>query len=152
MLPAWTDAGTLPPGEHAATWAECVERFGWNPYRLTLLEGLLRALQNLRDAGCQRVFLDGSFVTSKEAPGDYDGCWETRGVDVALLDPIFIDVADIRAGRPRQKAKYRGELFAASWPADGKRRFREFFQYDRDDRPKGIVVIDLIDGDLHDRH
>ena len=35
---------------------------------------------------------------------------------------------------PQQKAKYRGELFAASWPADAKRRYREFFQYDRDDR------------------
>ena len=51
-------------------------------------------------------------------------------------------------GRPQQKAKYRGELFAASWPANAKCRCREFFQYDRDDRPKGIVVIDLVAGYL----
>jgi hypothetical protein len=69
-------------------------------------------------------------------------------VDPRRLDPVFIDATDIRLGRPRQKAKYRGELFGASWPADAKRRFREFFQYDRDDRPKGIVVIDLTAGDL----
>lgn len=148
MLPSWTVEGTLPPGEHAADWPECVNRFGWNPYRLWLLEGLLLALQNLRNAGCRRVFLDGSFVTTKEVPGDYDGCWETRGVDTSLLDPLFIDINEIRAGRKKQKAKYRGELFAASWPADGKRLFRQFFQYDRNDRPKGVVVIDLTTGNI----
>jgi hypothetical protein len=109
---------------------------------------LLRALQNLRGAGCERVFLDGSFVTTKDVPGDYDGCWETRGVDPARLDPIFLDIADIRAGRPQQKAKYRGELFAASWPADAKRRYCQFFQYDRNDQPKGVVVIELNSGEL----
>jgi hypothetical protein len=148
LLPSWTAEGTLPPGEHLAAWPECVTRFGWNPHRLRLLEGLLRALQNLRGAGCERVFLDGSFVTTKEVPGDYDGCWETRGVDPARLDPIFLDIADIRAGRPQQKAKYRGELFAASWPADAKRRYRQFFQYDRNDQPKGVVVIELNSGEL----
>lgn len=26
------------------------------------------------------VFVGGSFVTSKEFPGDYDACWDTVGV------------------------------------------------------------------------
>lgn len=84
MLPPWTSAGTLPPGEHPTTWPECVERYGWNPYRRSLLEGLLRALQNLRDAGCRRVFLDGSFVTTKEAPAD-DRDNQPKGVVVMDL-------------------------------------------------------------------
>ena len=35
------------------------------------------ALQNLQQSGCQRIYLDGSFATSKELPGDFDVAWET---------------------------------------------------------------------------
>jgi hypothetical protein len=40
-----------------------------------------RALNDLRDAGCKRVYLNGSFVTSKDEPGDFDACWDPTGVD-----------------------------------------------------------------------
>ena len=66
----------LPPGIHLATWPERVERFGTNERRNEIFAGLLRALQALKAAGCQRAFVDGSFVTSKEVPGDFDG-WES---------------------------------------------------------------------------
>jgi hypothetical protein len=40
--------------------------------RRTLLAGLREALGALREAGCRTVYLDGSFVTAKEAPEDFD--------------------------------------------------------------------------------
>jgi len=46
--------GLLPAGIHEATWEELVARFGWTPYRLTLLAGLKAALDALRLAGCRR--------------------------------------------------------------------------------------------------
>ena len=46
--------GLLPAGIHEATWGERVARFGWTPYRLTLLAGLKAALDALRLAGCRR--------------------------------------------------------------------------------------------------
>jgi hypothetical protein len=115
---------------------------GWTAQRRDLLDGLLRALQALRAAGCRRAYIDGSFVTSKEVPGDFDACWEPLGVDAAALDPALLDFSNKRAA---QKAAYGGELFIASTPADtAGRRFLEFFQQDKaTGDPKGIVTIEL---------
>ena len=88
------------------------------------------------------VYINGSFVTSKEFPNDYDACWEETGVDPTALDPALLT---FDPGRATQKAKYMGELFPASSIAgsDGF-SFREFFQIDKGTgRPKGIVAIDL---------
>jgi hypothetical protein len=116
-----------------------------HPARLALLSGLKAALDALRAAGCRRAYIDGSFVTAKERPADFDGCWEVDGVDLARLDPVLTTFAQRRAA---QKRKYGGELFPADWPADAHgTSFLDFFQRDRaSGRPKGIIAIDL--GDL----
>lgn len=142
MIPAFEPStGLLPAGIHEATWEEFVARFGWTPHRLTLLAGLKAALDALRLAGCRRAYVDGSFVTAKEEPGDFDGCWEPAGVDVDVLDPVLLT---FDPGRRAQKAKYGGELFQANMPADVARTtFLAFFQRSRDGQPKGIVALDL---------
>lgn len=142
MIPAFDPkTGNLPKGEHFATWAEIEARFGHTPWRQKLVNGLKRALEALRAAGCKKVYLDGSFVTEKERPGDFDACWEVEGVNGDLLDEELLDFAD---GRAAQKAKYGGELFPAESNADTTGTlFRAFFQQDRDGNPKGVIVIDL---------
>lgn len=128
---------------HPATWTELASRFGGNPHRQNLLAGLKRALESLRDAGCKRVYIDGSFVTAKAEPGDFDGCWEMEGVNPDKLDPVLLKFANKRAA---QKAKYRGELFLADSQADPSgKRFIDFFQRDKDGNAKGIIAIDLKD-------
>ena len=109
------------------------------------MEGLRAALENLKRAGCRTAYIDGSFVTSKEVPNDFDGCWEEAGVDPFALDPVLLT---FDPGRASQKAKYMGELFPASTIASGDGfSFLEFFQTDKETgRSKGIVAIDL--GDL----
>lgn len=135
--------GNLPSGEHAATWQELVDRFGHTPWRQQLLPGLRDALGLLKAAGCVRAYIDGSFVTGKDEPGDFDGCWDAEGVDFDRLDerlPTF------DRGRATQKAAFLGELFIADARADPQGTlFRDFFQTDREGRRKGIVVIDLRD-------
>jgi hypothetical protein len=141
MLPPIDEAsGYLPPGIHDATWEEFAGRFGFNPYRQSLIEGLLAALDNLRDAGCKSALIDGSFVSRKPHPGDYDGAWDPTDVDWEKIDPILLTFDDKRAA---MKAKYRGELFPATWGAATGVRFAEFFQKDRDGNPKGIVRLAL---------
>ena len=142
MIPAFEESGNLPPGIHAATWDEFVARYGSTPRRLALLAGLKAALDALAAAGCGRAYLDGSFVTSKAAPGDFDGCWEVTSVDPDLLDPVLLVFANQRA---EQKAKYGGEFFPAEAAADPVgTRFLEFFQRDKQTGdPKGIIAFDL---------
>ena len=109
------------------------------------MAGLRDALENLERAGCWRAYIDGSFVTSKEYPNDFDACWEEDGVDPHLLDPVLLT---FDAGRATQKGRYMGELFPASIVADDDGfSFLDFFQRDREEgEPKGIIAIDL--GDL----
>ena len=100
------------------------------------------AIENLRRACCRIVYIDGSFVTSKEIPNDFDACWEEAGVEPELLDPVLLRFG---AGRAEQKARYLGELFPASMGAivDGT-SFLEFFQTDRaTGGTKGIVAVEL---------
>jgi len=90
------------------------------------------------------VYIDGSFVTAKEVPGDFDGCWEPHGVDPDLLDPVLLD---FRHPRRAQKEKFRGEFFIADGGADlAGTHFLEFFQIDKaTGDPKGIIAIDLVE-------
>ncbi|OWK37392.1 DUF6932 family protein [Fimbriiglobus ruber] len=143
MVPDFAEDDNLPPGVHPAEWDELVARFGWNPRRLQLLAGLKRALVPLRSAGCRQLYLDGSFVTAKEIPGDYDAAWNPIGVNLLMLrlvEPVFFDFRNKRAA---QKAKYGGEFFPSTGDADGcGKTFFDFFQQDKSTGlPKGIVVI-----------
>jgi len=132
--------GNLPAGEHAVTWQEMLDRFGHTPWRRKLLHGLLDALRLLKAAGCQRAYIDGSFVTAKQEPGDFDACWDAAGVDFDAVDDRLLT---FDRGRATQKAAFLGELFIADSRADPQGTlFRDFFQIDRDGRRKGIVVID----------
>lgn len=130
----------MPPGVHTVAWAEIAGRFGANSHRARLLSGLLSALQNLAGAGCSEILLDGSFITDKDLPDDYDGAWETRGVDPSLLDPVLLDFTNSRAA---MKAKYGGELFPASLLAAPGVRYRDFFLTDRSGVSKGVLLLNL---------
>ena len=110
MILTLQENGNLPSGIHWAKWEEFETRFGTNPHRRKLLKGLKAAITALRKAGCRIIYIDGSFVTAKELPNDFDGCWSIEGVNADLLDPVFLDFSD---GRAAQKAKYQGELFPA---------------------------------------
>ena len=143
MIPDFVQ-GNLPAGIHWASWDELVTRFSHNERRLKLLDGLKAALKSLRDAGCVTAYVDGSFVTSKEFPNDFDGCWEVNHVDPIRLDPILLKFGKFDRGRIEQKAKYGGELFPVQVENQGTNlTFLEFFQFDKSGSRKGIVAVDL---------
>jgi hypothetical protein len=133
--------GNLPAGEHWATWQELRDRYGHTPWRRRLLDGLLNALQLLRVAGCERVWIDGSFITAKEEPGDFDACWDAEGVDFDRVDERLLT---FDRGRATQKTAFLGELFISDAKADPQGTlFRDFFQTGRDGDAKGIIAINL---------
>ena len=107
-----------------------------------MLTGFRHACEELRKAGCRLVYLDGSFVTRKLHPGDFDACWDVQNVDDSKLDPVFWDFSQ---GRAAQKQRFLGELFPAQLPegATG-RTFVDFFQVNTlSGQPKGILAIKL---------
>ena len=145
MIPETVDIDgvweVLPPGIHEVTLEEIEDRFATTEARRKLFDGFKRGVQALRAAGCRIVYLDGSYVTTKTTPGDFDACWEPSGVDPGKLDPVLLDFSHKRRN---QKQKYGGEFFPSSVRADGRKMFIELFQTDRHTgKAKGIIQITL---------
>jgi hypothetical protein len=132
--------GYLPLGVHPALWAEVAPCFAANTHRQQLVTGLEQALRSFASAGCRTVLLDGSFVSIKVLPQDYDAAWEPKGVDPTLLDPVLLDFTRKRAA---MKMKYGGEFFPATALAAAGVLYRDFFQQDKNGVPKGIIELDL---------
>lgn len=130
----------LPPGIHDASLDEISKRYVINERRKQLFKGLIKGLDVLFKSGCPQIFLDGSYVTAKPYPNDYEVCWDSRYVDPKLLDPVFFDLNN---GRANQKKKYLGEYFPAMM-IEGMtgRPFLDFFQVDKDTGVrKGIIRL-----------
>ena len=142
MISDFDEDGKLALGIHWSNWKEFSSRFGINEHRQRQLAGMRTAIQNLIDAGCKTVYVDGSFVTEKKFPKDYDALWSPDDVDVQILDLVFLDFDN---GRMSQKIKYQGEFFLDSdIETNSKSTFLEFFQTDRETgSQKGIVGFHL---------
>lgn len=143
MIPGSVDIGgpwnVLPPGVHNATLKEIEARFATSDYRKLLYSGFRNGVTALRKAGCRKIFLDGSFITEKPMPADFDACWDPVGVNPTKLDPVLLDFNN---RRKEQKKCFHGEFFPANLLADGKHFFFDFFQIDRyTGNAKGIICI-----------
>lgn len=104
----------------------------------------------MTDANGIRVWIDGSFINSKEEPNNIDGCWQyDADVDVDKLDSVFMDIyAPIAA----VKAKYRVDflisgLLISDSPGIPSRNFsklivmravREFWHMNEN---RGVIMI-----------
>lgn len=146
MIPPFEPSGTLPPGVHQATWEEVVAHFGGNAHRRLLLDGLARVIEQLQHIKCPTLYLDGSFITDKPFPNDFDACWFWDEADpnkIDGFDELLLETS--LEGRAQQKIRYGGEVFAA-WSHQAHKRQGVFklFQTDKETgEPKGIVAIDL---------
>lgn len=134
--------GVLPPGVHHASLADVDVVFATNPHRRHLFAGLLDASTRLKFAGCQTIYLDGSYVSGKPHPGDFDACWDPVGIDLAKLHPVFLDFNN---GRAEQKKMFMGEFFPSSMLCqDVGATFLDFFQIERSTgNRKGLLSISL---------
>ncbi len=130
----------LPPGIHTTEWGELTMRYGTTPKRIRQLGGMKKALDHLFILGCPQIWLNGSFVTGKPEPKDYEIVWDPRFVDPEPLDPVFLDFS---MGTELQVAKYLGEFFPSTYiEAQTGKPFVEFFQIDKyTGVRKGIIHI-----------
>lgn len=115
----------LPPGVHWATLSEIEAVFAQTVHRSWLFEGILSVAAALKAAGCRSMFIGGSFVTSKEKPDDFDGCWDPIKVQHQLLDAVLLDFEN---GRAAQKWAYRGEMFPSTMKSGPSGTYFDLFQ------------------------
>jgi hypothetical protein len=140
VIPGFNEDGQLPEGIYRASWTEFCDRFGLTEHRKSLLKGLHELLRHLASVGCKAVYIDGSFVTDKKHPNDYDACWDAAGVRIERLDRVLLDFSD--DGKAVMQSKYRGDIrMAECFPVERDVSYLEFFQTDRLGRRKGIVRL-----------
>jgi len=144
MIPEFNTYGCLPEGVHEATFAEIRVKFGTNPHREGLLDQMESLLANLAGAGCTRFFLDGSFVTAKELPEDYDALLGYEGLNQSLLDPIILQTPN--AGLVKEK--YGCDLMPCDIKGHSGKFWLDYFTTDKESgQPKGIIKV-IFDGGL----
>jgi len=105
VIPEFDQNGNLPPGVHDATIEEVRTRFAYNPVRQRLFDAFLEVMKILAECRSHEVHLDGSFITAKEAPCDYDMCWESTDVEPTDQLREFLEL------RERRKDRYLGDIF-----------------------------------------
>ena len=146
-LPDFRDDGWLPEGHHAITWDELCLTFGGEPGtpRRQIVERLLlwrdRA-QSHRLPG--RLLLDGSFISTKAAPGDFDAIF----IGAEGVEEILVQNPEARLLLSYQVCK---ELYSADllfFSEAALRKFPEFcrldgFDFSKDKKPKGLVELKL---------
>lgn len=144
LIPVFQSNGTLPIGIHWSTIDEIKEKLSFSARRILLITGLEKAILSLKSAGCVTIYIDGSFSTSKETPGDIDVCWETENVDLFMLikiEPVFFN---FNFARKAQKEKFGCEFFPAEeLAAPPDKTYIDFFQQDKDGNPKGIIGLKI---------
>jgi hypothetical protein len=144
LIPNFQFNGVLSSGIHWSTIEEIKDKLCFSEKRTRLVAGLELAIVSLKRAGCKTIYLDGSFSTSKELPGDIDVCWELGIVDLNILfaiEPVFFDFT---FKRKAQKDKFGCEFFPADSIAEPPdKTYFNFFQQDKDGNPKGIIGLKI---------
>jgi hypothetical protein len=145
-LPAFREDGWLPDGHHASNWQEVALRFGGEPdsRRSLILSSLLQWRDAVRDKGMAGlVILDGSFVSSKEAPGDFDLVFSYDAA-TELLVRTDLEARKLTDYQACRRLGFLGDVFA--FPASllifspllgG----LDMFDLDRQRKPKGVVEV-----------
>jgi hypothetical protein len=134
VIPAFEEStGLLPPGEYQASLAEIREVLCWNYRRREIYNGLEYVAGELRSHQVDQIWVDGSFVTSKERP---------RDVDVAYEVPPGADPDGwgwLSPARHNDLKKFRRVDLHQDWP--GQQQMSKFFCQDRNGTQKGILRL-----------
>ena len=139
MIPKFNEDGYLNKGIHKATLAEIRQRFGkGSKRRAELFEGIIAIVKLLHKhkKSISKFLLNGSYVTSKEEPGDFD---------YILIVKDDFDLSSLEA----KQLFFSEELFNAHMlfvkesDTAGYHEGIDFFGYDRDGKAKGLVEVIL---------
>ena len=147
MIPEFNAYGELPEGTHDATLDEIEARYAITAHRETLFECFSDWVDHMRSAGCHTFHLDGSYITNKDHPDDYDALWDTRGVDTSLIHPCLLAYPK---DRDAIKDRFGGDIFPDHAIPEGSISFYldRFQRETREDVPRRKGIIRVRFGDI----
>jgi len=139
MIPRFDKNGYLPRGIHKATLYAVGKRFGiGSQQRKEIFKGVISVTRLLRKhkPNIKRFLLNGSYVTFKEVPEDFD-C-------IVILRESFDFKSPEAKKLQHSKKLFNGHvLFVMEKDASESEQLIDFFGHDRDGKAKGIVEVKL---------
>jgi hypothetical protein len=133
VIPELNDVGYLPPGVHQASLEEIAARFGQeSEIRQVQMDSVRWLVEIAKNAGVERLIINGSFVTDAFEPNDVD-CALLLSADFPL-DPAAAD--DLTQGLP----------FIDLHMTEAKEfaiMVEQLYGSDRDTIPKGVIEVIL---------
>ncbi|MGA9767680.1 MAG: hypothetical protein WBV94_01470 [Blastocatellia bacterium] len=147
MLPEFNSDGNLPAGVHRASLTEIEKRFGGftiSDRRIKLFSKFKQLVEMTKFSGIvKRVIIGGSFVSAKPVPNDIDAVIViAKDVEIETLAQSQHVVAD----RDALRRVLKGNDFDVIVVREETVRMQtiiEFFQSSRDNKPVGVVEVDL---------
>jgi len=140
MIPEFNKYGNLPAGIYKSSITSIEKIFGTNSEKRILLFNNFRKFLELLSPfkkKIKRLILDGSFVTSKESPGDID-C-------IMIIENNFRftpEIVEELSNSKRLYKLYNIHLFMFEEKnIENYRKILNFFSKDRDLKPKGIIEV-----------
>jgi len=111
LIPNFLPNGFLPEGIHEATFAEVQQKLGFSRKREQLLNKMKYLIEICQLMGCDVIYLDGSFVSAKIAPNDYDACWDCTKNKKQVMSKVCESY--LNADSETQKDFFGGEIYPA---------------------------------------
>jgi hypothetical protein len=150
VIPDFLENGYLPEGIYEVTLQEVIEKFCFSKKRKKLIEGLKNLINTCLQCQVNILYIDGSFVSQKLQPQDYDACYDTDHPDREVVFAKALE-SILESDSEMQKRYFGGEIYYAHL----KQCFGDFstvlerFQICKEDgkTKKGIVKIKLLNYD-----
>lgn len=145
MIPEFTKDGTLPEGIYTATEDEFLKRFGTGSARRKWLVERLHDLFDLvKSTGkIERVFVWGSFISSKESPNDTD-LLLIMSADFELKN--VVESAQVVFRHAEARVRFNADIFWAksSIGVETLKIWLDTYQTTKDFKRQGIVEVKLL--------
>ncbi|WP_026463527.1 DUF6932 family protein [Adhaeribacter aquaticus] len=137
----------FPPGFYEMT-PDQLEDIFVNPFinqerRIFLVSRLKSLFKRFSEAGIPaEIWIDGSFSTFKESPGDVDLIFFYSDNDVQNLTPDQISILKEINDRTLSQIRYNCDVFLVrKEDMESRSYWRGWFCFTRDEQPKGIARI-----------
>jgi hypothetical protein len=144
MIPEFRDDGWLPEGRWESNWEDIRERLGGaqGSVRRRVFSGLIAWRDAAREAGfVGQIILDGSFVSAKQEPGDFDLVF----LYDEATEQLVRDTPELRMllNQPYCRMRFRGDVWEVAPSLPDWLRGDDMFDRTRTGVRKGVLVLTL---------
>ncbi len=114
--------------------------FGYNEEREKKINNLFTVANRLKQIGCDKMFVFGSFATQKENPNDVDVCFDISNLEVKVLEKNNSSFNKYELVRIKKYFFVHVILKRVN-----EEELLKFLKTDRNGNQRGIIEIDLKD-------